>query len=98
MNLLNRITHIEFDALRNRPSGILNGLATDAGYPADNGSLPDARAEIAQSWEAVKSLQQRLSGGSVTESLVKCREAVQRAMRLYDNIPIQPSEPRMDTK
>jgi hypothetical protein len=67
-------------------------LATDGGYPVDNGSLPDAGAEMAQSWEALKSLQLRLSGGGVTESLGKCREAVQRAMRLYDNIPIQLDE------
>ncbi|HEY5910766.1 MAG TPA: hypothetical protein VJA21_09210 [Verrucomicrobiae bacterium] len=89
MNLLNRITHFELHALRNRLPGVLNGLATDAGYPADSGSLPDAGAEMLQSWEALKTLMQRLATGETTEALAKCKEAVERAGRLYDNITIQ---------
>ena len=87
MNLLNRITHFELDALRNRLPGILNQLPTDAGYPAN--SLPDAGTEMFQSWEALKTLMQRLPTGDTTESLTNCADAVQRAMRLYDNINIQ---------
>jgi len=42
-----------------------------------------------QSWEALKTLMQRLATGETTEALAKCKEAVARAMRLYDNITIQ---------
>lgn len=92
MGLLNRITHFELHSLRNRLPGILNQLSTDAGYPANNGSLPDAGGEMFQSWEALKTLTLRLATGDTMESLGKCNEALERAMRLYDNINIQLDE------
>jgi len=41
-----------------------------------------------QSWEALRTLTTRLATNDTIESLTKCKEAVERAMRLYDNISL----------
>ncbi|MBL8695663.1 MAG: hypothetical protein JNJ88_16345 [Planctomycetes bacterium] len=91
--LLNRITHIELDQLRKNIPAVLNGLPTDDLYDKDAGSAPERSLEVLQSWEAVKRLNGSIIDNEISSSLRNCRHAIQRAIEVYDTIPI-----RLDAK
>lgn len=84
--LINRITFFELDQLRTMYPAVLNGLETDALYPADKGSEPDRPNEVLQTWEAIKSLCGDLCCEAVTDSLTCCEDAIAQAKKAYDEI------------
>jgi hypothetical protein len=88
VNLLNRITFTELDALRALVPGILNGLPLDAMYSTVTGSEPPRNLEVLQSWEAIKALNSKMSAQDQSKALQCCRQAVQAAAGLYETIPI----------
>jgi hypothetical protein len=94
--LLNRITFFELNQLRDLLPAVLNNLPNDTLYNPENGSAPQRNLEVVQSWEAVKSLNSSLVTGDQTQSLVNCRNAVTRAVALYETI--QGLSIRLDSK
>ncbi len=94
--LLNRITFFELDQLRGLLPAILNNLPNDGLYSSENGSEPQRNLEVVQSWEAVKSLNSSLVSGDQAQSLENCRNAVTRAVALYE--AIQGLSVRLDSK
>jgi len=94
--LLNRVTFFELDQLRGLLPAVLNNLPNDALYDPDNGSEPQRNLEVVQSWETVKSLNSSLVAADQAQSLVNCRNAVTRAVALYETI--QGLSIRLDSK
>lgn len=88
IGLLNRIKFTELDALRTRVNGILNKLPSDSIYDADNGSEPPRTQEVFQSWEALKTMNARLTQSNLVENLTECQQAINAARTLYTRIPI----------
>jgi hypothetical protein len=99
--LLNRITHIELAGiteLRTRIPEIpevLNGLATDTLYSPEDGYTPARTDEVLQSWDAIQSLCAEVCREDKMTTLRLCREAVARAVKVYDVIE---SKIRLDPK
>ena len=93
--LMNRITFFELHQLRTMYPAVLNGLETDALYPADAGSEPDRPNEVLQSWEAIKSLCGDLCCETVADSVTCCEDAMAQAKKAYDQIA---SKIRLDSK
>ncbi len=94
--LLNRITFFELGQLRGLLPAVLNSLPTNTLYDPDNGSEPQRNLEVIQSWEAVKSLSSSLVADDQAQSLANCRNAVTRAVALYETI--QGLSIRLDSK
>ena len=93
--LLNRVAFFELHQLRELyPSG-LNGLDTDALYPAETGSEPERADEVMQSWETLKSLCSDLCCDQMADSLACCEDAIARARNAYEEIA---SLIRLDSK
>ena len=84
--LLNRIAFHELDALRRRVPEVLNGIASDELYPEDRGSIPQRNQEVLQSWDAIRTLNERLLTNDEVGSLRRCRDAVRLAEGVYDEI------------
>jgi hypothetical protein len=85
VELLNRITYFELNALRDLGmQGVLNGLPLDSLYQND----PERPKEVLQSWEAVRDLNRRLLQGDAQNSLRRCVQAIGQAERLYESIPL----------
>lgn len=85
VGLLNRITYFELNALRDfGVQGVLNGLPLDSLYQNE----PERPREVLQSWEAVRDMNRRLLQGDSQNSLRRCVQAIGRAERLYDSIPL----------
>ncbi len=81
--LLNRITHIELDALRNLFPDLVNGLPHDADY-ADG--EPARNREVLQSWEAAASLLREMTSGDTEGNLARCESALTNAASLYTRL------------
>lgn len=94
--LLNRITFFELDQLRSVYPHVLNGLETDVRYPAKQGSEPERKDEVLQTWEAIKSLNGDLVRGDMKAGLRLCRQAIERADAAYD--AVRAYVPRLDPK
>lgn len=88
VNLMNRITFVELDALRDRLPGVLNKLPTDAIYEKAKGSEPARNQEVLQSWEAIKALNAKLCTGNLQNDLQGALDAVKKAQDLYARVPI----------
>jgi len=94
--LLNRIAFYELDQIRDVLPAVLNGLSTDAIYPAES-SQPQRNQEVLQSWDAIRTVNARLVRGNIRESLRACLAAVEDARRLYGHIAAilpQPLDPK----
>lgn len=78
--LLNRVTHIELDALRSLFPELVNGLPHDADY-ADG--EPMRNREVLQSWEAIASLLGELTAGDIEGNLARCDSALAQTTSLY---------------
>ncbi len=86
VNLLNRITFYELDALRKMIPNVVNGLSMDAAYAGE----PERSVEVLQSWEALNSLLSSLTvSGEVFKNLGKCADAVELAEELYASIKVR---------
>lgn len=81
--LLNRITHIELDALRSLFTELVNGLPHDADY-ADG--EPARNREVLQSWEAIAGLLREMTNGDTVENLTRCDRALTNATGLYTRL------------
>lgn len=91
--LLNRITFYELDALRKIIPDVINDLSTDKNYEGE----PERAVEVLQSWEALSSLLNSLTGsGDSSKSLGNCATALKVAEDLYTSINAIPY--RLDTK
>lgn len=91
--LLNRITFYELDALRKIISDVVNGLSMDKKYEGE----PERAVEVLQSWEALSSLLDSLTGsGDSSKNLEKCAMALKLAEDLYTSI--NATRYRLDTK
>lgn len=85
VGLLNRITYFELNAVRDLGvRGVLNGLPLDSLYDNE----PPRPKEVLQSWEAVRTLNNRLLQGDSNSSLRRCLQAIGQAERFYDSIPL----------
>lgn len=78
--LLNRITHIEFSALRGMFPELANGLPHDAEYATGE---PARNREVLQSWEAIASLMGEMTAGNVADNLARCQAKLEAASGLY---------------
>lgn len=81
--LLNRITHIELDALRNLFPELVNGLPHDADYTDGE---PARNREVLQSWEAAASLLREMTNGDTEGNLARCESALTNAAGLYTRL------------
>ena len=81
--LLNRITHIELDALRSLFPELVNGLPHDADY-ADG--EPARNREVLQSWEAIAGLLGEMTSGNTEDNLARCEAALTNAAGLYTRL------------
>lgn len=85
--LLNRVTAPELDQLRNTVPQILNGLSTDAYYPTADGSMPDETShEILQTWESLKSLNEKLTALAMPDRLRALLKIIDDANTVYAKI------------
>lgn len=85
--LLNSIRFDELQLLRGRFPEVLNGLATDDFYDAQNGSMPNGQMEeVLQTWDAISSF----SPLSSEPTLDDCREWISKAGGLYERINLSP--------
>lgn len=91
IKLLNRITFYELDALRRIVPDIVNGLSKDEAYIGE----PDRSIEVLQSWEALSSLLDSLTGSHAAGNLEKCSNAINLAVELYTSIK---ARYRLDSK
>ncbi|MBI5384465.1 MAG: hypothetical protein HZA90_07225 [Verrucomicrobia bacterium] len=82
--LLNRLTFIELNALRNMLPNLLNSLPHDADYPPDE--EPPRNREVLQSWETLVQLGQRFAGEDVAANLQHCEGSLNAAEELYAQI------------
>ena len=87
-SLLNRITFAELNQFRLFPD-VLNGLPTDKDYPEN--SEPARNKEILQSWEALKSVIEKVDGnnGGTLSALKRCGNMLDKAANLYDRITLR---------
>jgi len=83
--LINRITFAEKDAISRFFEEVVNGLPHDADYNPE----PERAAEVLQSWEALRSLNDELVTGDMATGLDNCRNAIERARELYADIAAQ---------
>jgi hypothetical protein len=86
--LLNRIAYYELESLRGIFPQVLNGLPTDALYPAAS-SQPPRNQEVLQSWNAIGQLNRQLERENVVAALEACRTALVEAQDVYDNIAMR---------
>lgn len=81
--LLNRITFYELDALRKIIPDVINGLSMDKKYEGE----PERSVEVLQSWEALNSLLNTLTGSKdLSKNLDNCAKALKVAENLYTSI------------
>lgn len=85
--LLNSIRFDELQRLRARIPAVLNNLASDEFYPESNGSRPTNRTEeMLQTWNAIDSLNGRLTEGDTLGNLRLCSGWVESARQLYTHV------------
>jgi len=83
INLMNRITFYELNALRRIVPQIVNGLAKDKAYENE----PERTVEILQTWEALSSMLESMAhNNNVSKNLNKCADAIKLAEELYREI------------
>jgi hypothetical protein len=81
--LMNRIKFDELRAYERILPGVLNDLPHDVDYTA---RIPDRTAEALQTWEAVSSLNQKLTGGDVETNLRNLAAHVENAKATYASV------------
>ncbi|MFA4922521.1 MAG: hypothetical protein WC611_10375 [Candidatus Neomarinimicrobiota bacterium] len=88
--LLNRITFAEKEAISAFIPDILNNLPHDTEYTAENNEsglpAPERAREILQSWEAINTLNQKLTGNDISKNLDECNNWVLRCAEAYGAI------------
>ena len=91
--LLNRITAPELDQLRKITPQVLNGLSTDRYYSKGDGSIPKESAhEALQTWEALKSLTNKLSPQAMPDRLRSLLKLINNAGTVYAAISKTPTQ------
>lgn len=88
--LLNRITFAEKEAISAFIPEILNNLPHDTEYSAENNEsglpAPERAREVLQSWEAINSLNQKLTSNEISKNLNECNNCVLRCAEAYGAI------------
>lgn len=91
--LLNRITGPELDQLRKTTPQVLNGLSTDRYYSKADGSIPkESTYEVLQTWEALKSLTNKLSPQAMPDRLRSLLKLINNAGTVYAAISKTPTQ------
>ena len=65
---------------------VLNKLPSDSEYPNERGSEPYRNKEVLQTWDALKSLCNKILPDDTTGSLSKLQHMVDEAEEYYDQI------------
>ncbi len=84
--LLNRILFTELRQWKLLEPTVVNGLATDDIFLAEDNAEPQRAREVIQSWDALRSLSQSLSRDSIGSSLDGILEAIDAARSIYDSL------------
>ncbi|MFH0922256.1 MAG: hypothetical protein V1913_18075 [Fibrobacterota bacterium] len=92
--LINRITFYELGQLQalgktnSRVPKVLNGLPTDASYPEASNYEPQRSAEVLQTWDALKHLNNKFNDKDIEKAIGKCMGALKQAEDAYAQITI----------
>ncbi len=85
-SLFNRIRFDELNILRDLEPLVLNNLPSDEIYPAENGSEPQRAQEIYQTWEAIRSMVERIGNGEIANRILNSCRQIDEANEIYQRI------------
>jgi hypothetical protein len=84
VNLLNRITFYELEAVRKKVPEVLNNMKSDSFY--QTGEEPERNREVLQTWEALNYVSNEFSKSNVRNNLDRLVKHLDKASELYIRI------------